>query len=106
MRTYYNECMRNSICSVCNQPKGLSDGTRCSSCAAKAVRSKQRAYALSPEGNAARRRAGAIGGGSNRNTDVTDEQVRAMNATGMSGLAIAKELGVGYQVIRRRLGRV
>lgn len=62
----------------------------------------QRAYALTSEGNAAKKRAGSKGGGSNR-AGVTTEQVQDLLNKGFNGLSISRELGVGYKVIRNRI---
>lgn len=67
-----------------------------------ATREKQRAYALSPEGNAAKRRAGAVGGGSNRRP-VSAAEVARLAREGLTLGAISSRLGVGIKVVRNRL---
>lgn len=68
----------------------------------EATRAKHRAYALSPEGNAVKRRAGALGGGSNRNP-VTVDAVMDLWERGDTLTQMSEALGVGVKVVRNRI---
>lgn len=64
-----------------------------------------RVYAQTPEGRANRKRAGSLGGGSNRNA-VTVEEVVALKEQGQTLTQMSATLDVGVKVIRNRLNEV
>ena len=66
------------------------------------TRSRQRAYALTPEGTEAKSRAGRAGGGSNRNS-VTVAEVVSLREHGLTLKQIGRKLGIGVKVVRNRL---
>lgn len=75
-----------------HREKGVSEETK----------EKCRAYALSPEGNEVKRRAGRLGGGSNRK-ETTVAEVVSLRDTGLTLAKIASKLEVSVKVVRNRL---